>query len=366
MKKGRSALIFALAIVSVVPELQAQSVAQKATRQRESLILVLRSLRPMAYNFPCDPMPDCMPKSSEDRAKNPGVNVELYRKAKRLYQEGLIYFYEKNFVNAYSRLLEAQMTVDKVLEYLSEIYLDRAEIMLRQSVEKKNSNDPNDMSVVDISMDFGPGSKMRRDFSTPRSVQYDVRRYDPRNYHWAVNRYQIEKNMEKGYDNLGAARKVREKALKLDTHLPPEERNSVDILARRIELYQQVIELARAAKINAEFIYALKYPYANYPLTNPWGKTEKIDDKPGEIPALLGIKMNWSKNPNVFPKRLHPIFDFRVPEDWHRDTVDARNLRYEDELDVQMRFRYHKKQKPVEILEDKSGQPTGKERLPDT
>lgn len=365
MKIGRSALILALGLVAVAPSLQAQTVAEKTTRQRDQLIVALRVMRPMAFNFPCDPMPECLPQNPDERERNPGQNVELYRKAKRLYQEGLVYFYERNFVNAYSRFLEAQLTVDKLTEYLSQMYLDRAESMMRQSVERRNANDVNDMSVVDISMDYGHGSKMERDFHRPRSVQTDVRRYDPRNFHWSVNKYQIEKNMEKGYEHLGSARRARERALRMDAHLPAEERVTIDLLSRRTGLYLQTIELARAAKINAEFIFALKYPYANYPLTNPTGKAEKVDEKAGDIPSLHGVKMNWSKNPNVFPKRLHPIFDFRVPEEWHRDTVDARDLRFEEELDVQMRFRYHKNKKPVEILEDKSGQPTSTKPGPD-
>jgi hypothetical protein len=337
--------------------LEAQSAAEKATRQRDSLIVTLRKLRPMVYNFPCDPVPECMPADAEQRRKNPGTNVEMYRKAKRLYQEGLVYYFEKNFVNSYSRFMEAQQTIDKLLEGMSQIYIDRTEVMMRQSIEKLNPNDPNDMTVVDVSMEYGPNSKLRRDFLKNRNVQYDVRRYDPRNYHWAVNKFQIEKNMEKGYEHLGLARKAREKALRLDATLTGNRPMPVEILNRRIELYEQAIDMCRKAKLNAEFIFALKYPYANYPLNNQFGKTEKIDDKPGEIPSLHGVKMNWSQNPNVMPKKLHPIFDFRVPQEWHRDTVDAREMRFDDELDTQIRFRFHKGKKPVEILEDKSGGP---------
>lgn len=368
MKRIRS-YIFAFAISAVIfgtTAVEAQSVSEKATRQRDSLIISLRKLRPMVYNFPCDPMPQCLPANAEERRTNPGLHVELYRKAKRLYQEGLIYYFEKNFVNSYSRFLEAQQTMDKLLESLSQVYIDRTELMMRQAVEKLNPNDPNDMSVVDISMDFGHNSKLRRDFQKNRDVQIDVRRYDPRNYHWAVNKYQIEKNMEKGYEHLGLARKAREKALKLDIHLPNNARSTIHILNRRIEIYRQVIDLCRKAKMNAEFIFALKYPYANYPLHNQFGKTEKIDNAGGEIPSLHGVKMNWSENPNVLPKRLHPIFDFRVPQEWHRDTVDAREMRFDDEIDTQLRFRFHKGEKPVEILEDNSGGPTTPKPEPGT
>ena len=125
------------------------------------------------------------------------------------------------------------------------------------------------------------------------------------------------------------------------------------------------IELARQAKLNAEFIFALKYPYKNYYMINPTGKTEKIDNENGEVPTIHGIKMNWAKNPYAFPKNLHPIFDLRVPQKWHRDLVDAREKRFDDEIDVHMRFRYHKDgEEPVEILEDEQGKNLNEGRDP--
>ncbi|MBW7857746.1 MAG: hypothetical protein H3C43_05530 [Leptonema sp. (in: Bacteria)] len=368
MKRVRFHLVYVTLLITLLAgtALEAQSVAEKTTRQRDSLILSLRKLRPMVYNFPCDPMPECLPADAEQARKNPGENVSLYRKSKQLYQEGLIYYFEKNFVNAYSRFLESQVAMDKLLENLSQSYLDRTDYMIRAAIEKKNPNDINDMAVVDISMDFGANSKLQRDFHKDRNIQYDVRRYDPRNYHWAVNKYRIEKNMEKGYEHLGLARKARERALQLDAHLPPQEKTSIGLINRRSEIYLQVIDLCRKAKINAEFIFALKYPYENYALSNPYGKTEATDDKAGEIPSLHGVKMNFSQNPNVMPKNLHPLFDFRVPQEWHRDTVDARELRYDDEIDVQLRFRYHKGKKPVEILEDNSDRPDSAQPSPET
>jgi tetratricopeptide (TPR) repeat protein len=346
--------------------LQAESAGEKAVFHRNLLIEHLRKLRPMVYNFPCDPFPECLPSDPEERIKNPGIHVGLYRKAKRIYQEGIVYFYEKNYVNAYSRFLEAEAVIDKLLESLSQQYIDRAELMFREAIEKKNPNDPNDMSLVDISMDFGPNSKLRRDFDKAREIPLDPRRYDPRNFHWAINKYKIEQASQKGYEFLGLAKQARQKAVELEREANKNQKIAPDVLVKRIDLYMKAIEHAKQTKLNAEFVFALKYPYDNYPLFNQFGKTEKIDDKPGEIPSLHGVKMNWSKNPYVYPKNLHPIFDFRTPEKWHVDTVDARNMRFDDEFDVMIKFRYYKNKKPpVEILEDKSP-PKPKNPLPDT
>ncbi|GIX41346.1 MAG: hypothetical protein KatS3mg129_1079 [Leptospiraceae bacterium] len=369
IKKFSNIMILGLVIVFLlIPNsvLKSESAGEKAVYHRNLLIKNLRKLRPMVYNFPCSPYPECLPKDPQERLKNPGLHVGLYRKAKRIYQEGLVYLYEKNYINAYSRFLESQAVIDKLLESLSQLYIDRAELMFREAIEKKNPNDPNDMSIVDISMDFGPGSKLRKDFQKAREIPIDPRRYDPRNFHWAINKYKIEQATQKGYEYLGLAKDTRKKAVELEKEVSKSQRISPELLVKRIDLYMKTIEFAQQTKLNAEFVFALKYPYDNYPLHNQFGKTESRDGKPGEIPSLHGVKMNWSKNPYVFPKELHPIFDFRTPEKWHVDTVDARGMRFDDEFDIMIKFRYNKNKKPpVEILEDKSP-PKPENPLPDT
>ncbi len=355
-----------LVLITYQANLYSESAAEKAVFHRNSLIETLRFIRPMVYNFPCAPFPECLPGDPEQRLKNPGLHVELYRKAKRIYQEGLVYLYEKNYVNSYSRFLESQAVIDKILELISQLYIDRAELMFREAIEKKNPNEPNDMAIVDISMDFGPGSQLRKDFEKAREIPLDPRRYDPKNFHWAINKYKIEQATQKGYEFLGLAKEARRKAVELEKNVNKTTKLSPELLVKRIEFYKKSIEWAKQTKLNAEFVFALKYPYDNYPIYNQFGKTENVEGKPGEIPSLHGVKMNWSKNPYVYPKNLHPIFDFRTPEKWHVDTVDARGMRFDDEFDIMIKFRYYKNQKPpVEILEDKSP-PKPAKPLPDT
>lgn len=346
--------------------LYSEAASEKAVFHRNHIIKSLREIKPSVFNFPCDPFPECLPSDPNERIKNPGFHVGMYRKAKSLYQEGLVYLFEKNYVNAYSKFLESQSTIDKLLESLSQVYIDRAEMMFREAIEKKNPNEPNDMSLVDISMDFGPNSKARKDFARPREIPVDLRRYDPRNFHWSVNKYNIEQATQKGYEYLGLAKEARRKAIEIDKEASKTKVLSPELLVKRIELYIRSIEHSKQVKKNAEFVFALKYPYDNYPLHNQFGKTEKLEDREGEIPSLHGVKMNWSQNPYVLPKDLHPIFDFRVPEKWHVDTADARGLRFDDEFDVMIKFRYYKNKKPpVEIIEDKSP-PKPQKPLPDT
>jgi hypothetical protein len=62
--------------------------------------------------------------------------------------------------------------------------------------------------------------------------------------------------------------------------------------------------------------------------------------------------MNWSENPLLRPVDLNPIFDIRFPEEYRRDAVDARNARFDDEVDVNLRLKYLKHKPQQEFLFD--------------
>ena len=135
----------------------AYSVAEKAQIKRIELVKYLRHVKPLVYNFPCTPFPDCYQIPEGGSKFQQGERVDLFKDIKRVYQEGTIYYFEGNYLNSYNRFLDAQVRVERLLEDLSQFYLDRTEQMLRDSVEKKNPNDPDDMSVVDIQVEYGPG-----------------------------------------------------------------------------------------------------------------------------------------------------------------------------------------------------------------
>ncbi len=172
---------------------QAESVAEKASQKRNELIRYLREIRTMTYNFPCDPYPDCMaaiPQAQPGATAQKAVpeRIKLFMDVKRIYQEGMVYLYEGNYVNSYSRLLDSQLRVEQILEGLSQLYLDRSEAFLRDAIEKKDPNDAADMSATDISIDYGPNSDKRRQFKKNREIPRDSRTYDPRETHYAYNK----------------------------------------------------------------------------------------------------------------------------------------------------------------------------------
>lgn len=343
-----------------------ESVAEKAAEKRNELIRYLREIRTMSYNFPCDPFPDCaaaMPAKPETGAPaQPGAaatpeRIKLFNEVKRIYQEGMVYMYEGNYVNAYNRFLDSQARVERILEGLSQLYLDRTEMLLRDSIEKKDISNPIDMSATDISIDFGPNSDKRRDFKRNREIPRDSRAYDPRETHYAYNKYEIERNVEQGYKQLGQAREARRRALTVDANLGPNQRLEPHHRRARIEYYLTCIRIARLAKLNGERIYQLKYPYDNYALMSPYGKTEVIkgdNPRPATFPKIAGKDRDWStdenitdatkkddkSNPYVFPANLNPVFDLRVPEQYHRDLSDSRDQIFEDQVNINVEYKY--------------------------
>jgi len=329
-------------------ELFPESVAEKAQQKRNEIIGYLRLIRPMVYNFPCEPFPLCIEDVTEADKKKPKDRIAKYNEIKRIYQEGLVFFYERNFINAYNRFLDSQSRTDELLEGLSQSFLDRSSQMMQDSIEKKNLTNPEDMTVVDISLEFGPNSKIRRDFSEDREAPLATRRYNPRLFRYAKSKYTIEKNMEKGLEHMYLARLARKRAMTVDSNLARHQKIQPHHIKIRIEYYLDSVKMARLAKLNAENIFQLKYPYDNYALMNPNGKTEKIKKEAGKVPVIDGKTMNWSKNPYVLPKKLHPVFDLRLPDKYRRDAADVRNLVFTDEVDVYIKFKFYEK-KPQDL-----------------
>lgn len=356
-KQGIITFTAAIMILFTGPAAEAISVREKAANTRVDLIRYIRSLRPMAFNFPCEPFPSCrMDLSKEEQRKEPWDRVKRYHEIKRIYQEGLIYQFEGNYITAYNRYLDAQARVDNLMEELSQSFIDRAQVMLRDAIEKQFPDSPVDRSVVDISMELGQKSKLRRDFDMDREAGFEERRYNPKLYRFARNKYSIEANMQMGYDYLGKAKSARVQALRIAENMPDNRKLDPRQRRSRIELYMDAIEHARQAKFNAEFIFRLKYPYENYAYFNPTSKNEAGIDREdaGEIPAIQGVKIKWSEHPHVLPKNMHPIFNLSIPETYRIDVVDVRNLRYDDEVDVYLDFK-HRKSKPKIVVDDGSG-----------
>ena len=306
----------------------------------------------MVYNFPCEPFPKCL-QDARAAGTTPD-RIEKFQTIKRIYQEGLIYFMEKNFINSYLRFLDTQRRTEELLEEVSHSYVMRAEKMMRDSIEMKDPKKETDRRAVDITIEFGKKSKIRRDFAKKREAPDEARRYNPRLTHYMYNKYRIEKNMEMGYYHLGLAKKVRLRALTVDSNLAAHQKLLPRHRRIRIEYYIASVQLSRMAKINAEFIFNLKYPYDKYSVMHlPNRGLDKLiqggkyDSK--SVPALESVRMNWLRNPYYLPKKLHPIFNTSLPAAYRRDASDVRLMVYKDEVDSALKFKVYKKH-PTKIL----------------
>ena len=328
----------------------AYSVAEKAQKRRIEIIGYLRLLKPMVYNFPCEPFPECYAELKKNDKLEDAQRIKMYLDLKKIYQEGMVYYYEGQYLKAYNRFLDSQTRTENILEQLSLFYITRTQIMMRDSLEKKNPEDPSDMTVVDVSIEYGPNSRKRRDFADDREAPHSIRRYNAKEVHWAQNKWQIEQNVKKGYEYLGLARQARNDALLVDVHLAKDKGPTTYIKQKRIENYLIAIKHARQAKMNAAYIYQLKYPYDNYVLFNKNGLTEnKGTAQPGEKQSIENVSMNWTFNPYVYPEKLHPVFDLRVPARYRRDTTDSRNMIYEEEVDINIEMKYFNEERRNKI-----------------
>ena len=190
-------------------------------------------------------------------------------------------------------------------------------------LRKRDPDDPTDKNLVDISSSYGRFSYRRKIFAERREAPAERRGYNPKEVRWMKNKFRLERNMKKGYEYLGLARQARKKAFyqvakeEKGQAKDIEQKNRKSAVVnidwkprkKRIENYLASIRMSRRAKVNAAFIYMLKYPYDNYALQNPYGTTEKGSSELVSMPVIEDVRMNWSENPFLFLKKLHPIFN---------------------------------------------------------
>jgi len=337
----------------------AENVSSKAYGLRIDLITYLRELEPMVKNFRGED-PEGKPTLLDAPDGKEGFRIKKYNEAKRILQEGLQYYYEGNFVSAYQRFVECQIGLEKITEELSQLYVVRAEEMMKTAMEKKNPNNPLDKALLDISVEYGKGSYFRTDIvDAPREAPFTRRMYDAKETHYVYNKYNIEKNMELGYKFLSLAREARIGAQKIDKNLEKHQKLMPTHRKFRIEQYFGAINLCRDAKANAINIYKLKYPYDNYYLFNSTAKADSVYDPKGEIvegqPVKVdGVTYDFSKNPYVkFDERLQAMFDVRIPEEFRVDHADVRGRIYDIDSNNLVFFRYDKERKKSLAIPDR-------------
>lgn len=356
MVMKKTLILLSILIWIPISDAFAQAVSIKAYNKRVELITYLRELEPIVRNFPGnDPEGKPVTTMYAEEGKE-GHRIVKYEEIKRIYQEALQYYFEAQYVASYRRFLEAQIAIEKLTEELSQLYVLRAEEMMKTAMERKNPNNPLDKSIVDISIEYGKGTYARNVIAEDREAPYSRRMYEPKEYHYVTNRYGIEKNIEMGYKFLGLAKKARIDGLAVEKHLEKHQNMSQSKRKYRIEKYFGAINLCRDAKANAVNIFKLKYPYENYYLQKNDAKKESwrdIDNNEveGDIVKLEGVTYDFTKNPYIkHDERLQAAFDIRVPPEYRVDYSDSRGRVYEKDTDSQLFLRYdHKRREELAI-----------------
>jgi hypothetical protein len=339
-------IILVALCVMPVGSLFSEAVSMKAYKKRVEMLTYLRELEPIVKNFPGNDSEGNPVTSIYVEEGKEGHRIKRYEEIKRIYQEGLQYFFEGNHVASYRRFLESQVATEKLTEELSQLYVLRTEEMMKTAMERKNPNNPLDKTIVDISIEYAKGAYLMKDISEPREAPFARRMYEPKEYHYVLNRYGIEKNAEMGYRFLGLAKKARLDALEVEKHLEKHQSLNPEKRRFRIEKYFGAINLCRDAKANAINIFKLKYPYDNYFLQKPDAKQESFKDMDdnvieGQIVKLEGVSYDFTKNPYIkYDHRLQATFDERIPSDYRVDYADTRGRVYEKDTDVQLFLRY--------------------------
>lgn len=335
-------LVFTIAMFVAPAILHGEAVSMKAYKKRVELLTYLREIEPIVKNYPGDPKNAQNQQGQQPAAgaqqQGDGDRLAKYKELKRLYQEGLLYFFEGNHVNSYRRFLEAQLGMEILLEEISQTYVERTEEILKTALEKKNPSNPQDRALVDIAVEYGTGSYARADIKENREAPFFRRMYNPREYHYVTSKYVIEKNMELGYHFLGEAKETRNNALKIEKHLEKHQKLQPVHRKFRIEQYLAAINLCRDARANAINIFKLKYPYDNYFIQRSDAKSEELRNEygeitPAEVVSIEGITYDFTQNPLVrLDARMSPVFDKRIPDEYRRDAVDVLGRVFDDEI----------------------------------
>ncbi len=314
-----------ITFLASLSQVNAEAIMSKANETRVDLLRYLRVVEPIVRNYPGkDKDGKEAPFQAPDGQE--GDRILKYNAIKRLFQEGITYYYEGRYPNSYRRFLEAQVNLEQLLEEVSQTYLENTDIILKSSLDKKNPKDPVDKDIVDISVEFGRGSHEHKLHGEDREAPYVGRGYDPKEYHYRLFKDQIEGSVAVGYKLLGQAKNAKLDALKVERHLEKHQKLEPQHRKFRIERYLEVIARCREARSAAMNIFRLKYVYDNEYLQ----ADEKVE--------LEGVSNVNRVNPFAIPKDLSPVFDNRIPVSFRRDAVDLEGRVFIEEVNQKIRL----------------------------
>ncbi|MBS0618159.1 MAG: hypothetical protein JSR44_08220 [Spirochaetes bacterium] len=286
--------IISLLFLAALSGAEAENVAEKAKYKRSEALNQIVYLEVPLRNF---------------GSEKPEL-VQQYNDVKQKYSVALSFFFEDNFVQSYKLLLEVQDSLEKLYEQVSLFYIDRTNVVLQQSVKEAteiefryNRKAPFATQAIGKEREAG-----RRQLAgkSPENKEIEGRLYDPKDVHYLYDKKVMIDNIDYAYMRLGQAKLARQNAMDLEKWLEKGKPMPPTMKKSRIESYKAVIDLCRQAKVNGILVMQLNRIYDNYEL-----------------------QTRFKDNYFMKEKRLDPVFDFAIPDDFVKDASDSRNQIHE-------------------------------------
>jgi hypothetical protein len=299
-----------LALLVTAAALHAENVAEKAKYKRTEALDQIIYLDVPLRNF---------------GSEKPEL-LKQYADIKQRYGVGLSFFFEDNFVESYKIFIEVQNSLEKLYEQISLFYMDRANLILQQSVKEATDieiryNRKGVFTSQRLGKQREAGVRIAAD---KKETQLEKRLYDPKEIHYLYDKKTMIDNIDYGFMLLGQAKQARQKAMDLEKWLEKGKAMPATMRKSRIESYKAVIELCRQAKVNGIMVMQLGRVLDNYEL-----------------------QTRFKDNYFMKEKRLDPVFDFSIPDEYVKDASDTRNavFEYSDRIMV-------KGEEPVKVYGD--------------
>lgn len=282
------AIFVILATLVITAGIIAEPVSEKAKEKRYEDLHDLAYLQVPIANF-----------GTED------MNTQ-YDDLKSKYEVALAFYFEDDYLEAYRGFIDVQKGLEKLYEDMSLAYIDRTSNLLQASIS----------SVVELELDYHPSSKKIVDMLKAREAPKEKPMYDPQEYHYVYDKFPILKNIDRGYEYLGEAKRLRKDALNLEKWLEEGKELDPRLRKRRIENYKAAIELSRNAKTNGVRVFQLMRRNDIYSV--------QIEHKDNYFAQ------------HTSEEHLSPVLDPRIPDDFKIDATDVLNRVYEEEVRVKL------------------------------
>ena len=252
------------------------SATVKAERDYQYTLGILRKLQTSIENF-----------STEEKKSQ-------YDKIKNQFNSAGEDYYGRNFINAVIKYKALKTDMIPFIEAIAKEYLDRTKMILDSTAKDS----------FDVMVDFDKNSSFGRYFHKPFDPLKDNKPYNDKytssDYHLFKDAKQIENYLKEGYSYYHYSKRLFE-----DPEIELLKNKSKKITSKNldyiIDRYINVIKFCRHAKQFGIEIH----------------KIRKINDL-GNI--MLKYDLNY--------KKLSPIYDDRIPNDFKVDAVDNLNLLY--------------------------------------